>query len=231
MASFAMTRCAWWEISVSVPADAADAVAGIMEAVFAAAPVQCQRAGSSVTKVTVYLPKSARPDSSLIKSLKERISALAVGEAARCLRRIRVSRLKPENWRDSWKKHFRPIEFGGVLLIKPTWSHRKAKPGQTVVVLNPGLAFGTGHHATTAYCLDEIVRFRCGGQPAAFLDVGTGSGILYCEIDHICEDFQTASWLKFVSICFSLAASSAVTTVRPLEYNVAESAQTFCTVS
>ena len=173
-----MTRCAWWEISVSVPADAADAVAGIMEAVFAAAPVQCQRAGSSVTKVTVYLPKSARPDSSLIKSLKERISALAVGEAARCLRRIRVSRLKPENWRDSWKKHFRPIEFGGVLLIKPTWSHRKAKPGQTVVVLNPGLAFGTGHHATTAYCLDEIVRFRCGGQPAAFLDVGTGSGIL-----------------------------------------------------
>lgn len=173
-----MTRSSWWEVSVSVPAGVADAVAGIMEATFAAAPVQCRHAGSSATKVTVYLPKSARPDSSVIKSLKEKISGLAPGKLDQCLRRIRVCRLRPENWRESWKRHFRPIEFGGALLIKPEWSHRKAKPGQAVVILNPGLAFGTGHHATTAYCLGEIVRLGCGGKPAAFLDVGTGSGIL-----------------------------------------------------
>lgn len=173
-----MTQRSWWEVSVTVPANEADAVAGIMEATFAAPPVQCQRTDSSVTKVTVYLPKSARPDSGVIKSLKEKISTMVWGKRHKCVRHVRISRLRPENWRESWKRHFRPIEFEDVLLIKPAWSRRKAKPGQAVVILNPGLAFGTGHHATTAYCLDEIVRLRCSGKPDAFLDVGTGSGIL-----------------------------------------------------
>jgi ribosomal protein L11 methyltransferase len=64
------------------------------------------------------------------------------------------------------------------LLIKPSWSKRRPRKNQAVVVLDPGLSFGTGQHPTTAFCLHELVR--CGKFEArrSFLDIGTGSGIL-----------------------------------------------------
>jgi ribosomal protein L11 methyltransferase len=64
------------------------------------------------------------------------------------------------------------------LLIKPSWSRRKPKPGQASLVLDPGLSFGTGQHATTGFCLREIARRQRPGVKQSFLDVGTGSGIL-----------------------------------------------------
>lgn len=71
------------------------------------------------------------------------------------------------------------MDIGNALLIKPSWSKRKARKEQKVIVLDPGLSFGTGQHATTSYCLNEIVRLRTTqrGVPT-FLDIGTGSGIL-----------------------------------------------------
>ena len=82
------------------------------------------------------------------------------------------------DWAESWKRHFQPIEIGDRLLIKPSWSKRRARKNQAVVVLDPGLSFGTGQHPTTEFCLSELVR--CGKKKAArsFLDIGTGSGIL-----------------------------------------------------
>jgi ribosomal protein L11 methyltransferase len=70
------------------------------------------------------------------------------------------------------------LEIGARLLIKPTWSRRRRKLAQAVVLLDPGMSFGTGHHPTTSFCLRELVRFRKPAQKQSFLDVGTGSGIL-----------------------------------------------------
>jgi ribosomal protein L11 methyltransferase len=89
-----------------------------------------------------------------------------------------VRRVPEENWAESWKRHFRPIEIGSKLLIKPSWSRRKPKRDQAVVVLDPGLSFGTGQHPTTRFCLEQIVSFRRAKLKQSFLDVGTGSGIL-----------------------------------------------------
>src|SRR5688572_9801396 len=89
-----------------------------------------------------------------------------------------IRRLRQENWAESWKRHFKPIGIASKLLIKPTWSKRKLRPGQVVVVLDPGLSFGTGQHPTTRFCLEEIVAFRRAGRRQSFLDIGTGSGIL-----------------------------------------------------
>jgi ribosomal protein L11 methyltransferase len=86
--------------------------------------------------------------------------------------------LRHENWAESWKRHFKPIEIGSKLLIKPTWSKRRPRANQAVVVLDPGLSFGTGQHPTTRFCLEQIVSFRRAEQRQAFLDIGTGSGIL-----------------------------------------------------
>jgi ribosomal protein L11 methyltransferase len=92
--------------------------------------------------------------------------------------KIRLRRLPRENWAESWKRHFKPIRVGGALLIKPSWSRLKSKKREQVVVLDPGLSFGTGHHATTSFCLETLVQIRPLGKSASFLDVGTGAGIL-----------------------------------------------------
>ena len=93
---------------------------------------------------------------------------------------MRLNKVPPEDWAESWKRHFKPIEIGGDLLILPSWSKRKPKTGQAVVVLDPGLSFGTGQHATTSFCLNEIVKLRRSSKASelSLLDGGTGSGIL-----------------------------------------------------
>jgi ribosomal protein L11 methyltransferase len=93
--------------------------------------------------------------------------------------RITVSRLGPQDWAESWKRHFKPLRIGGVLLIRPSWSRARARRDQQEITLDPGLSFGTGQHPTTAFCLEQIARYRPeteGGR--SMLDIGTGSGIL-----------------------------------------------------
>ena len=92
--------------------------------------------------------------------------------------RLSVAKVRHQDWAESWKRHFKPIEVGSALLIKPTWSKRSPRREQAVVVLDPGLSFGTGQHPTTAFCLEQLVAQRRPGEPQSFLDVGTGSGIL-----------------------------------------------------
>jgi ribosomal protein L11 methyltransferase len=105
---------------------------------------------------------------------------------------IEIARVKREDWAESWKRHFKPIEIKAAakkprlkagsrplsLLVKPSWSKKPAAKHQVVVVLDPGLSFGTGQHPTTSFCLHEIVAHRQSGAAQSFLDIGTGSGIL-----------------------------------------------------
>jgi len=80
--------------------------------------------------------------------------------------------------RGSGTRITRPSEGNKSLLIKPSWSKKLPRKNQAVVILDPGLSFGTGQHPTTAFCLRELAR--CGKKEAgwSFLDIGTGSGIL-----------------------------------------------------
>ena len=91
---------------------------------------------------------------------------------------ISIRTLRRQNWAESWKRHFHPLDFDSRLLVRPSWSKQRPKKGQALVVLDPGLSFGTGRHPTTAFCLRELVRHRDPKRRQSFLDVGTGSGIL-----------------------------------------------------
>ena len=95
--------------------------------------------------------------------------------------KVSFQKVKREDWAESWKRHFKAIEIGSALLIKPSWVKRRPKKAQAVIVLDPGLSFGTGQHATTSFCLHQLASRRPRSmQPAtrSFLDVGCGSGIL-----------------------------------------------------
>ena len=80
-----------------------------------------------------------------------------------------------EDWALAWRAHFTPLHIGR-LVIKPSWHNRAPGPGETVLELDPGQAFGTGHHPTTRMCLLLLQKYLSPGMEV--LDLGTGSGIL-----------------------------------------------------
>lgn len=97
-----------------------------------------------------------------------------------------VAMIHEEDWANNWKVHFKPTRIGSHLVLKPSWESYAPAATDIVVELDPGMAFGTGTHATTRLCLEAMERiflnqapFRQGGaKPQQVLDVGTGSGVL-----------------------------------------------------
>ena len=83
--------------------------------------------------------------------------------------------LEEGEWMEAWKSHFTTLHVGRIV-VRPTWMEYAAGEGEIVVDMDPGMAFGTGHHPTTHMCLLELERLVAPG--ARVLDVGTGSGIL-----------------------------------------------------
>jgi ribosomal protein L11 methyltransferase len=83
--------------------------------------------------------------------------------------------IEEEDWANGWKEHFHPLRIGNVV-IKPSWREWDTAPGEIVLELDPGMAFGTGLHPTTALMLRAVQEHVQPG--AAVLDLGTGSGIL-----------------------------------------------------
>jgi ribosomal protein L11 methyltransferase len=167
-----------WQVSVTTTDEGEEAIAGLLERIFCQSPSIYRHEETGTVVVTVYPVGLPGPRSALRAKLKEALEdmrawRLDLGEA-----RLAVRPLKRENWAESWKRHFRPIEIGRRLLVKPGWNRRRARPGQSVVILDPGLSFGTGQHPTTLYCLRQMARLRRRGAEQSFLDIGCGSGIL-----------------------------------------------------
>jgi ribosomal protein L11 methyltransferase len=83
-----------------------------------------------------------------------------------------------EDWGKTWKEHFKPFAIVPGLVITPTWEEYRPTAGELVITMDPGMAFGTGHHATTSLSLDFIRETLSGKGGRRLLDVGTGTGIL-----------------------------------------------------
>ncbi len=80
------------------------------------------------------------------------------------------------DWANAWKEHYHVVHLGNRFVIKPTWREYAARPGEIVMELDPGMAFGTGLHPTTQMCLAAIEKYA--RPEMRTLDLGTGSGIL-----------------------------------------------------
>jgi ribosomal protein L11 methyltransferase len=84
--------------------------------------------------------------------------------------------LREEDWAHAWKKFYKPLRIGRRIVLKPSWEEFEAEPGDLVVELDPGMAFGTGLHPTTRLCVAALEETVQPGDQV--LDVGTGSGVL-----------------------------------------------------
>jgi ribosomal protein L11 methyltransferase len=167
-----------WKLSFLTPPRAQEAVAKALESEFGASASIYTDLAEGKTTVDLYLqrkPAWSRTTRSDLGRLVARITGL---EPDKSQSGIRLTRLGAQDWSQSWKRHFKPLQIGARLLLRPSWSRRRAGKDCVEVVLDPGLSFGTGQHPTTHFCLSELVRHRADKLPQSFLDIGTGSGIL-----------------------------------------------------
>jgi len=123
--------------------------------------------------VSAYLPKTEKLSDSM-GFIKKRLIELA--RQFHIQSRIVCRDIDETDWAESWKAYFWPQKIGNKIVIKPSWREYVPAPDDIIIEIDPGMAFGTGTHPTTSLCIQMIETYLQKGD--AFLDVGTGSGIL-----------------------------------------------------
>ena len=156
------------------------------------------REKAGVSRVTFYLE---RDEAALhtIAQVRIAMSELKKAHPDYAPLRLTIDNVADADWENNWKKFYKPMEIGERLLVVPQWEQAKRDHGRVKLVLNPGLTFGTGSHATTRLCLQALDKCIHGGEK--ILDLGCGSGILSiaalllgadravaCDIDEKCMD-------------------------------------------
>ena len=126
-------------------------------------------ADKTVAAVSVFLPAD-RPFSDAVAFLNERMSAEGIDG------KIDLIGVNEEDWANSWKAYYKPLHIGKRMVIVPAWEHYEEQPGEIIVRMDPGMAFGTGGHETTRLVIELLEETVTPGIRVA--DVGCGSGIL-----------------------------------------------------
>ncbi|HTY88920.1 MAG TPA: 50S ribosomal protein L11 methyltransferase, partial [Candidatus Acidoferrum sp.] len=196
-----MKRPSLWRVSVATTPEAEDAVAELLSTTLHQLVSTWFNPETGVSEVTAYLPErfnlavtqgapASRRQKRALPAGRRRSQEMVrrkvregLARAKQCglntgSGKITITRMHHEDWAESWKRHFPPIDIGRTLLIRPSWSKKPPRKNQALVVLDPGLSFGTGRHPTTAFCLRALVRHGKNRAGRSFLDMGTGSGIL-----------------------------------------------------
>lgn len=164
----------YWELTLTAPAGATEGLTNFLWETGALGVVEEERPGEP-PELRAFFPETMPP-----AILTEHVTAYTDGLAALgfgTIGRPRVASLEDSGWADAWREHFRPIAVGRRFVIAPPWEDVRAD-ARVVLVIEPGRAFGTGHHGSTAGCLEAIERVAERAVPPRALDLGTGSGIL-----------------------------------------------------
>ena len=167
----------WIELSVVADSELIDPLVQIFDR-YSKNGVVLENVGENIgyskkaTKVRTYL-KSDTDYEIVFNQIDIGVRLLAhVGEVSELSKRV----LNEKEWHESWKKHFSILEIGKTLAIVPSWLKSKKVNRKIVIELDPGMAFGTGHHPTTRMCLEMLETLV---KPChTVLDLGCGSGIL-----------------------------------------------------
>ena len=123
--------------------------------------------------VTAYLPADERIKTARAE-LNQQLTMLAGTHHFQF--KIDCRHVDEQDWAESWKAFFQPQKISSSFVVKPTWRGYTPEPGEQIIEIDPGMAFGTGTHPTTALCVQLLEKYMQSGQRV--LDVGTGSGIL-----------------------------------------------------
>jgi ribosomal protein L11 methyltransferase len=172
----------WLEFSVTADDEAAEAIVQLFNrygqgGAVVEMPVDCFEDELPTTSppawvsVKTYLPLKGAEDQ--VKHLEEGLWHL---RQIYPIAELDVRTLAEEDWAEAWKQQYHLLRIGERIAIVPAWEEYNPEPGEAVIRLEPGMAFGTGLHPTTRLCLEALEKHLSPG--CTVLDVGTGSGVL-----------------------------------------------------
>ena len=124
---------------------------------------------TEVVTVKAYLPVDEELDEKL-RSFEREVNALAGHNVDKGPGAISCNEIQDEDWAENWKQYFHTEKVGDITVIKPTWEEYEASPDDVVIELDPGEAFGTGNHPTTAMVRSAIRQQEIDGNGKQALD-------------------------------------------------------------
>jgi ribosomal protein L11 methyltransferase len=163
----------WSEIVIEADAGAVDAVGQIL------LQVGCtgfeQRSEAQPPTVAGYLPVDDRLEERLTQ-IQTRLAALPSFGVMGAGTELTLRTVQEEDWANAWKAFFKPMRVGQHFVVTPPWETPELTSSEIALIVDPGMAFGTGSHPTTQLCLAALEESVQPGFSVA--DIGTGSGIL-----------------------------------------------------
>jgi ribosomal protein L11 methyltransferase len=156
----------WIELKINVPYDSLEKISGYLFA------LGCE--GISVTDedILIYFTEYKWTDENklgLVEYIRQVIPEFS-------FRDLQINSIADRDWNQDWKKSFQPLRITGRIIIVPPWEKPRVSQGEIVIIINPKMAFGTGHHESTQLVIIALEKFV--KKNMQVLDVGTGSGIL-----------------------------------------------------
>ena len=126
-------------------------------------------ADKTIASVSVFIP-AEKSVSDAVAFIKDRANDEKLDI------KLEINGVNEEDWATSWKAYYKPVHIGNKMVIVPMWETYDEQPGEVIVRMDPGMAFGTGTHETTRLVVSLLEKYTTEG--CRVLDVGTGSGIL-----------------------------------------------------
>jgi ribosomal protein L11 methyltransferase len=165
----------WLELIVQVGAADIDDVSALIASEISAASSGTEQRGD---EVVFWVEVDAAP--AALTETKDAVQRWQAAGIAVDPSKVRLASAMPElEWRDAWKRYFKVSHLTRQFVVVPSWETYAAQPGEVIIDLDPGMAFGTGTHASTRLVLEELQQLADNEIGAnRILDVGCGSGIL-----------------------------------------------------
>ncbi|MFA7348681.1 MAG: 50S ribosomal protein L11 methyltransferase [Desulfurivibrionaceae bacterium] len=170
----------WLKITITASETISDPIADfICQQTGGVEQIPVAAANAAQEQIVGYLENGPQAPE-MLKKIRAYLAELADLTPGEGQTRLETEIIPDEDWNKTWKERFKPLPITAHLVIKPTWESYQPAPGEKVIEMDPGMAFGTGHHASTKLALEfvESLFHTKETPPKTVLDVGTGTGIL-----------------------------------------------------
>jgi len=165
----------WLVVELSIPKGFGEAVSNfVIEQ--GATGIEELEGDSGWERLKTYFPQNGK-EKRVIYALHRYLKSLKKIAPEIFRSQIKTASIPEQDWGENWKRFFKPVQVTSRFWVKPPWSKVRLKRGQISIDITPGMAFGTGTHASTQLCIQALGE-RIKKKGLSVLDVGTGSGIL-----------------------------------------------------
>jgi ribosomal protein L11 methyltransferase len=166
----------WPRVCIELPAVSADAAYAVLLSLGSIGSFEQEGAPKGQVRIAAYFSPGAMTPA----ALRQAVEAAFARDPALASAALDFGEEAGSDWSRGFRQHFAPFALLPGIVVVPSWETYQPKPHETVISMDPGMAFGTGKHETTQLCAEALAsaRERCGARTPSLLDVGSGSGIL-----------------------------------------------------